>query len=234
MRGFVGWFVVVTAVLAVGAEGQAGPEERRALDRTIKLIREAQSAVQYPGSEPQVDELLGGARDRLSRLDGDHDIRRAADHVARAITVLRENWRSPQEKSRRVREEGDRAVGLIRGSRLYAAQSPPAIAPAGRLGIGEYRKKSFESERFSVPIGQFTADRAFSRVIVAATAGERGFTPIVATILVRVRGQWVEHPVRARLAPGETAFPVEIPRGATDLLFSLDHGKDGTIRAFIE
>jgi hypothetical protein len=84
--------------------------------------------------QPRVDELLGRARDRLSRYDDDRDVRRASDHVDRAV-----------------------AVG----------------------------------------------------------------------------GRWIAHPVRYRTAPEENVLAIETPRGATEIAFSLDHGKGATVEAFL-
>jgi len=218
--------------LAITAAAEATSREREALDRAIRHIRDAQAEVRYPGNEPRVDELLGRARDRLSRYDDDRGIRRAADHVDRAIAVLRDDWRSPSERAGRVREEGDRAIRLIRESRTYTAEGPGPRGPE-RVRIGAFQKRSFDGERFSAPIAQLTADRAFSRVILVVTAGERNFTPIVNTILIRVGGRWIEHPVRYRTALGENVLAIETPRGATEIVFSLDHGKGATVEAFL-
>lgn len=222
----------VALVLAVTA-AEATSRDREALDRAIRHIRDAQAEVRHPGNEPRVDELLGRARDRLSRYDDDRDVRRASDHVDRAIAVLRDDWRSPSEKARQVREEGDRAIQLIRGSRLYAAEGTPGRQGSERVRIGAFQKRSFEGERFSESIARLTADRAFSRVILVVTTGERNFTPIVNTILIRVAGRWIEHPVRYRTAPGENVLAIETPRGATEIALSLDHGKGATVEAFL-
>ena len=228
VTGLLGLILVLAGAAPVDAAGR----EREALDRAIRHIRDAQAEVRHPGNEPRVDELLGRARDRLSRYDDDRDVRRASDHVDRAIAVLRDDWRSPADKARRVREEGDRAIRLIRESRTYAAEGPGPRGPE-RVRIGAFQKRSFDAERFSAPIAQLTADRAFSRVTLVVTAGERSFTPIVNTILIRVGGRWIEHPVRYRTAPGENVLAIETPRGATEIVFSLDHGKGATVEAFL-
>jgi hypothetical protein len=219
------WLVVAATVLA-----QAAAADRETLDRVIRTIREAQAEIRHPGREPQVDELLGRARDRLERLDDDPDIRRAARHVERAIAVLRDGWRSPADRARRVREEGDEAIRLIRASRRYAAEEPGA--GPGRVRIGSFTKRTFEGERFTASIGAAAATAGFARIAVVVTPGERGFTPIVNTVLVRVQGRWVEHAVAYRTAAGENTLAIEVPRGATEILFSLDHGKGATLEAF--
>jgi hypothetical protein len=230
-RGLISALAGVLLIAQAGGVGAASPG-REGLDRAIRHIRDAQAQVRQPGREPQVDELLGRARDRLSRHDDDRDIRRAAEHVDRAIAVLRDGWRSPFDKARQVREEGDHAVRLIRQSRAYAAGEPRPADP-GRVRIGAFTKQGFEGERFSASIARQTADRAFARVVLVVSAGERGFTPIVNTIQVRVGGRWVEHPVRYRTTPGENVLAIDTPRGATEILFSLDHGKGATLEAFL-
>jgi hypothetical protein len=225
---------VVAGVLLVALAGGVGASsrEREGLDRAIRHIRDAQAQVRQAGSEPRVDELLGRAREHLWRYDDDRDLRRAAEHVDRAIAGLRDAWRSPFEKARQVREEGDRAVRLIRESRTYVA-AEPRPPDSGRARIGAFTKQSFEGERFSASIARQTQDRAYSRVVLVVAAGERGFTPIVNTIQIRVGGRWVEHPVRYRTTPGENVLTIETPRGATEILFSLDHGKGATLEAFL-
>jgi hypothetical protein len=228
----LGKSMLAAALLLGTAAPAAAEEDRQTLDRAIRLIREAQGAV-AAGRDDRGAELLDRARDRLAQVERDRDVRAAIEQLDRARGALGESWRSPADRTREVRRAGDRAIARIRQSRAYAAEGS-AGARAARVALGTFLKRTFDPETFRAGLAAAAEGRAFSRLILVVSPGERELTPILNTVQVRVRGEWVEQAIRHRTQAGENDLAVAVPSGATEIQLSLDHGKGARLDAYLE
>jgi hypothetical protein len=219
----------------------------RSLWQAIRLVRSAQEAFgEGPGGPARSTAALQEARRLLQPFEADRDLRRADVDLSQALADVGAWWLSPRDRQASLDRHGtaairrieaahpslahpDRVLGDGRGWRPGRWGSPepadwgPDAAPAAPL-VARYVKRDYEPAVLAIPIDHLTLHRPYSTIVVDVRATDR-FTVIVGTAQVRVNGHWREHPIGHRTREGANSYAVPIPRGATDLRLSLDHGR---------
>ena len=126
--------------------------------------------------------------------------------------------------------EGPLAAGLPYSPPGGQYQQPP---PAGPAHIDTFRKSSEYEERTHYRIGSLTRDRGYEVMIFEVE--ERGRSDLVVEKIRIVHGdRKTNHEQNFRLREGRNIVAVPVPKGATDLRITFDHGGGARVRISLE